>query len=118
SERKAPPTFDVVVEMVDRDEVLVHRDTASAVDRLLAGQDVGGERRRLADGELQVEEVKSAGVALPMSGASSAERATPRAPSAFAGPAARSGPTRIYAHALSRDVLERVLRELHVGARV
>lgn len=118
SERKAPPTFDVVVEMVSRDEVLVHRDTASAVDRLLAGQDAGGERRRLEDGELRVEEVKQAGAALPMAGVVPSERLPARAPSAFAGPAVRSGPTRIYAHALSRDVLERVLRELHVGARV
>ncbi|MFY2561050.1 R3H domain-containing nucleic acid-binding protein [Corallococcus terminator] len=46
SERKAPPTFDIVVEMVSRDEVRVHADTAEAVDRLLAGKDVGGARRR------------------------------------------------------------------------
>jgi stage III sporulation protein SpoIIIAA len=119
SERKAPPTFDVVVEMVDRDEVLVHRDTAGAVDRLLSGQDVGGERRRLGEGgEMQVEEVKNAGTGLPMPGPSAVERAPARAPSAFAASPTRSGPTRIYPHALSKDVLERVLRELHVGARV
>lgn len=47
SERKAPPTFDIVVEMVSRDEVRVHADTAEAVDRLLSGKDVGGERRWL-----------------------------------------------------------------------
>lgn len=29
------PTFDCVVEMVDRDELIVHKDTAKAVDRLL-----------------------------------------------------------------------------------
>lgn len=122
SERKAPPTFDVVVEMVDRDEVLVHRDTASAVDRLLAGQDVGGERRRLEEGQMQVEEVKPSGPSLPqMPGAVGSARAAEGARAATAASAfapARQGPTRIYAHALSKDVLERVLRELRVGARV
>ncbi len=108
SERKAPPTFDIVVEMVSRDEVLVHPDTAEAVDRLLAGRNVGGERRRLDGGEVKVEEVRQAAAPLPP-------------PRARAGPAAlvpRSGPTRVYAHAVSRDLLERVLRELKVDARV
>ncbi|WP_426734931.1 R3H domain-containing nucleic acid-binding protein [Myxococcus faecalis] len=57
SERKSPPTFDIVVEMVGRDEVRVHGDTAEAVDRLLAGKDVGGERRRqdAQSGRVEVE---------------------------------------------------------------
>ena len=33
TERRGPPTFDVVVEMVTRDEVRVHHDTGEAVDR-------------------------------------------------------------------------------------
>jgi hypothetical protein len=119
SERKAPPTFDIVVEMVGRDEVLVHRDTASAVDRLLAGQVVGGERRVQEAGQVQVEEVRQAASPLPVPGPSAVGRAAVGAPtSAFAATPQRTGPTRIYAHALSRDVLERVLRELRVGARV
>lgn len=61
SERKAPPTFDIVVEMVSRDEVRVHADTAEAVDRLLAGKDVGGERRRqdAVTGRVEVEPAKA-----------------------------------------------------------
>jgi stage III sporulation protein SpoIIIAA len=34
-ERKAPPTFDIVVEMQERDRVIVHSDVAEAVDVLL-----------------------------------------------------------------------------------
>src|SRR6185312_12594524 len=45
NERRAPPTFDILVEILDRGELLVHRDTAEAVDLLLAGRSVGGERR-------------------------------------------------------------------------
>ncbi|AKF87305.1 hypothetical protein MFUL124B02_41015 [Myxococcus fulvus 124B02] len=60
NERKSPPTFDIVVEMVGRDEVRVHGDTAEAVDRLLAGKDVGGERRRqdAESGRVEVEPVR------------------------------------------------------------
>ena len=36
-ERKAPPTFDVVVEIQDRDRVTVHADVAETVDALLRG---------------------------------------------------------------------------------
>src|SRR5690606_12529144 len=56
NERRAPPTFDIVVELLGRDELLVHPDTAEAVDRLLANKPVGGERRTIGpDGELQRE---------------------------------------------------------------
>lgn len=37
-ERKAPPTFDVVIEMIDRNHLAVHRDVAAVVDALLRGQ--------------------------------------------------------------------------------
>jgi stage III sporulation protein SpoIIIAA len=36
-ERKAPPTFDVVIEIQDRERVLVHGDVADTVDALLRG---------------------------------------------------------------------------------
>ena len=49
-ERKAPPTFDVVVEIRDWDEVLVHEDVAQVVDQWLRGYPVEPEVRRM-DGE-------------------------------------------------------------------
>jgi stage III sporulation protein SpoIIIAA len=36
-ERRSPPTFDVVIEMVEMDELAVHHDVASSVDTLLRG---------------------------------------------------------------------------------
>jgi len=36
-ERKAPPTFDVIIEIQDREKVLVHGDVAETVDALLRG---------------------------------------------------------------------------------
>jgi stage III sporulation protein SpoIIIAA len=44
-ERKAPPTFDVVVEIVDRDRVIVHTDVAETVDAMLRGDPVAPEFR-------------------------------------------------------------------------
>ena len=46
-ERKAPPTFDVVVEIQDWDEVYVHEDVAQVVDQWLRGYPVEPEVRRM-----------------------------------------------------------------------
>lgn len=108
SERKAPPTFPMVVEIVDRDEVMVHRDTAAAVDALLRGANPGGERRRQdAAGQVRFEAEKPAQIA----GRARQEEAVWQ-------PAEREGPVRIYPYALSRDALERVIRDLRLDARV
>ncbi|MBA3741046.1 MAG: AAA family ATPase, partial [Chloroflexi bacterium] len=53
-ERKAPPTFDVLVEIVERDNVIVHRNVAETVDAILRGHMVPPESRyRDAGGELK-----------------------------------------------------------------
>ena len=53
-ERKAPPTFNVMVEIVDRDEVIVHLDVAATVDAILRGAPIGSEsRRRREDGVVE-----------------------------------------------------------------
>jgi hypothetical protein len=44
-ERKAPPTFDVIIEIQDRERVTVHADVADTVDSLLRGDPVAPELR-------------------------------------------------------------------------
>jgi hypothetical protein len=44
-ERKAPPTFDVIVEIQDRERVLVHADVSATVDAMLLGEPVAPELR-------------------------------------------------------------------------
>ncbi|HUQ44510.1 MAG TPA: R3H domain-containing nucleic acid-binding protein [Candidatus Limnocylindria bacterium] len=44
-ERKAPPTFDVIIEIQDRERVLVHADVADTVDAMLRGDPVAPELR-------------------------------------------------------------------------
>jgi hypothetical protein len=90
---------------VDRGEVVAHANTAEAVDRLLAGQPVGGERRRLRAGQMVAEQI-----------------ATPATPDA--GPAVprpngrRHGPLRIYPNGISRDLVGRVMEDMGLHARL
>jgi stage III sporulation protein SpoIIIAA len=58
-ERKAAPTFDVLVELISRDEVVVYADVAAAVDALLRDEQPACERRtRDADGVVRTEAVR------------------------------------------------------------
>ena len=52
-ERKAPPTFDVVVEIQSRERVMVHPDVAETVDALLRGDPIAPELRWRDDGGVQ-----------------------------------------------------------------
>ena len=52
-ERKAPPTFDVVVEIQSRDRVTVHPDVAETVDAMLRGDPVAPELRWRDEGGVQ-----------------------------------------------------------------
>ena len=54
-ERKAPPTFDVVVEIQDRDRLAIHQNVAEVVDALLRGYQPQPEiRQRQASGAVTV----------------------------------------------------------------
>ena len=46
-ERRAPPTFDVLIEIQERDRLIVHHDVAMSVDNLLRGRSVETELRYL-----------------------------------------------------------------------
>jgi stage III sporulation protein SpoIIIAA len=55
-ERKAPPTFDIMIELLDRERVAVHHDVSEMVDALLRGEMMPPEiRTRLADGSIHTE---------------------------------------------------------------
>jgi stage III sporulation protein SpoIIIAA len=55
-ERRSPPTFDVLIEIQNRDRLAVHPDVAAAVDALLRGYPLPPEiRTRLDNGEIRLE---------------------------------------------------------------
>jgi stage III sporulation protein AA len=45
-ERRAPPTFDVLIEIQERERLIVHHDVAQSVDNLLRGRSVETELRQ------------------------------------------------------------------------
>ncbi len=58
-ERRAPPTFDVLVEIQQRDRFAVHMDIAASVDALLRGFPFPPEiRARDSQGRIQIEKAK------------------------------------------------------------
>lgn len=55
-ERRSPPTFDVLIEIQNRDRLAVHEDVATAVDAMLRGYPQPPEvRSRLENGEIRIE---------------------------------------------------------------
>ena len=55
-ERRAPPTFDVLIEIQTRDRLAIHPDVAAAVDSLLRGRLLQPETRsRNESGEIKIE---------------------------------------------------------------
>jgi stage III sporulation protein SpoIIIAA len=112
NERKAPPTFDIVVEMADRHEVVVHRETAAAVDAVLRGFSPRSERRiQSANGQLHVEMPAEEAVSIPPETERRGYRLAPERP-------VPAGPPRIYPHGVNRELLERAIRNLNLDARV
>ena len=76
-ERRAPPTFDILVEIQGWNEVIVHEDVSDVVDRMLRGNPTSPQLRIMDDaGEMQQSRV-NAGVAAVFGGRESARRAAP-----------------------------------------
>ena len=62
-ERRAPPTFDVLIEIQERDRLIVHHDVAASVDALLRGRHLQAELRvRNEDGAIHKEWIDVPGV--------------------------------------------------------
>jgi stage III sporulation protein SpoIIIAA len=66
-ERKAPPTFDVVVEQQSWQELIVHRDVADTVDSMLRGQAVMAEERTRDEetGRVSLRRITAGGMDVP-----------------------------------------------------
>lgn len=101
-ERKAPPTFDIVIEIVDMDRLAIHHDVAKTVDMMLKGIPPQPEiRMRNPEGKIEVLQAPRI----------SEEVTTPPA----TGPIR---PKRIFPYGVSRNKLEKALRDLHLPAHI
>jgi stage III sporulation protein SpoIIIAA len=145
-ERKAPPTFDTIIEIIDRDQVAVHKDVASTVDLILRGGVPRPElRRREDDGAVAISAAPRVEHAAPSEQDRASERTGQRGPvvaraleSAGGGlrrePAGERGPReiglsgvargrgteahplRIYAFGVSRNRLDQAIQMLRAPA--
>jgi len=111
-ERKAPPTFDVVIEIIEKHRLAVHHDVATVVDRFLRGVVPRPEVRvRTEEGEVEIEAPRPQAASWAPQG-----RLGPPPAEDLTRPGRR--PIRIYPYAVSRNRLERAIRELRVPAYV
>jgi stage III sporulation protein SpoIIIAA len=111
-ERKAPPTFDVVIEIHEKDRLAVHHDVATVVDRYLRGVTPRPEVRvRTQTGDVQISTPPAVTATWAPEGPFAAPAAQPRE---------RPGRRilRIYPYAVSRNRLERAIRDMHVPAYI
>ncbi len=101
-ERMSPPTFDIVVEIQDRDRVAVHRDVSQAVDTLLRSRISASETRWLDEaGEVRIEREE------PAKAAKGIAKDRP--------PIKESAMPRLYPFGINRGRLEQVAREMHLA---
>jgi stage III sporulation protein SpoIIIAA len=105
-ERKSPPTFDIVVEIQERDRVAIHQDVGEAVDALLRGTPLGTEVRWLDEqGEVRIEKSIEAAAekAKPVRGKKGAKE---------------TKPTRLYLYGVNRGRLLQVAREMNIDVEI
>jgi len=118
SERKASPTFDVVVELLDRDQLIVHPVTSAAVDKLLRGLPPAGQRRGSgAEREVLITDQEDQDHPDSRSGACGKSGSGQQDRRPIPLPGERQRQVTIYPYAISRDLVERVIRSLRLNAR-
>ena len=134
-ERKAPPTFGVLIEIQDKDRLAVHHDVAEVVDRFL--RDVAPRpelRMRTAEGGVEIRKAERPEPAESRRRPERAPRGRSRSPweAAAAEPdepgedledapalppkAIRGKTVRIFPYAVSKSKLEKALRKFRVSA--
>ncbi len=131
-ERRAPPTFDVLIEIQDRERLNVHTDVAAAVDGILRGRPVSAELRYVdGTGAIRIEAAPalhaprqastSRGIDIRSRGdyaRAASEAALARQPFAKAepsnAPAPMLSPLSIYAYGLAHQRLVQVAKRLRL----
>ena len=112
-ERKAPPTFDTLIEITEIDRLAIHHDVADAVDRLLRGGAPQAEiRTRNPDGSVEVVSASRAPEDLLEEMELGPEHVfAPR-------PLGRNQTLRIFPYGVNRGKIERALRDLGLQAEI
>ena len=113
-ERRAPPTFDALIEIQDRQRLLIHHSVAESVDTLLRGHPLQAELRyRDPSGKIHTE--KTAPTSLEKREGKRPENVHP--PSA---PVVLEGrePAQLFTYGIARNRLERAVKRMRVPVRL
>jgi stage III sporulation protein SpoIIIAA len=106
-ERKSPPTFDIVVEIQERDRVAIHPDVGEAVDALLREAAAPTEVRWLDEkGEIRIEKTAPPVGERPAPAARARRRTKD------------SKPNRVYLYGVNKSRLQQMGRDLNVDIDV
>ncbi|MNX77959.1 R3H domain protein [compost metagenome] len=98
-ERKAPPTFDIAIELQDRDRLAVHQDVGDVIDQMLRGYMPSPELRQVTStGQVEIQQPPVEDLSRQMTALTGEVGAT----------------IRIYPYAVSRSQLERVVKSLRM----
>jgi hypothetical protein len=109
-ERKAPPTFDVLIEIVDRNKLAIYHAVADVVDAFLRGYAPQPEvRQRTASGEVAVvqEQQASTEFALGLIGSPDVDEREEH-----------EAPLLIFPYGVSRNKIERAIHNLRINAAI
>ncbi|MGE5139396.1 MAG: R3H domain-containing nucleic acid-binding protein [Rudaea sp.] len=124
-ERKAPPTFDVLVEIQERHRVAIHHDVGQAVDAFLRGRPLPPEiRTRDAAGQVEIQRPEMLVRQAPRPGDRGGLRERSGIPAPRERPASapesreRVKPMRLYPYGLSQDRLETAAKTLQLPIRI
>lgn len=111
-ERKAPPTFDVLIEIKDWQHLIIHQDVAKAVDAILRGQRVTAEvRYRDAKGEIHIESLSHV---VPMTESEKERRPSRAFEQEF--PRPKPDTLRIYGYGVGQNKILQAAKALQVPA--
>jgi stage III sporulation protein SpoIIIAA len=127
-ERRAPPTFDILIEIQSRDQFAVHADITESVDSFLRGYPLLPEvRTREGDGQIRIE--KSAPAPLPgqrsrstpaarypLPASAPAQPQYPESGTPLARQAGQLTPVKIYPYGVARNRLMQSAKRLGVPA--
>ncbi len=128
-ERKSPPTFDVLIEIVDRNRLSIYQNVAETVDALLRGFQPQAEvRQRLPGGAVQVVQEATAGpvqqkratsalVQKPLAIESEFAKAL-RESDAQEAQQEREAHVLLFPYGVSRNKIERAIHNLGVSASI
>ncbi len=117
-ERAAQPTFEICIEIIDRQTLAIHRNVGEAVDQLLRGWKIHPEIRRRDDSTGKFSVVQAtAGMTGSKMGEAVLSEITDSWTTTALGPGADKQ-VKIYPYAVSKGLLERVVKTMQLPVEV